>query len=135
MPFCIQKVDASSYSSKNGIPNLISVTQVAFDATLNVTAKHFRHKIWNIIGVILYGDSCFFDIPKKIRCVKHKQPEIAYRDSANATNPFVNLRLQIGCLERHNQNPSSKRSLAFCDFSSASNQYSSSSGPISVSTT
>jgi len=91
VPFGFKKIDAPAQTTKNRLPQLVTITQVVLNAALNLTAEHFCHQIRNVIGVIFYVDLCLFEIPEEIRCVQHKQPKVAHRDAADTTNPVMGV--------------------------------------------
>ncbi len=91
MPFSVQQVDAPANTTKNCLPRLVAITQVALNTTLDATAKHFCDQIWDVIRVILYGNLRLFEIPEQIRCIQHEQPKVTHRNAADSANPFMGV--------------------------------------------
>ena len=66
MPFGVQKVNAPAHTPKNSHSRLVPITQIALNTALDLPAEHFCHQIRNVIGVILYGNLCLFEIPEEM---------------------------------------------------------------------
>jgi hypothetical protein len=89
--FRVQQVDTPPHTTQYSFPRFVSITQVALNTTFDLTAEHFCHQIRNVIRVVLKADISLFEIPVEIRCVQHKQPEVAHRDAANPANTFMGV--------------------------------------------
>lgn len=110
---------------------MIASGKIATKAALNGIGQKPRYQFRNVFDVVIsYGVKRASD-PREVRSVKHQEPKIPHR---NATD--LSLIGGQACLARwrSQSSPASSLTLAAFAVSGASYQYSSSSGPISVST-
>ncbi|MNT16560.1 hypothetical protein D3C72_1516700 [compost metagenome] len=130
-----QYVDAAAHSVQYRLVGLITCTELAALPLFHRVDQQFCDQVWQVIGIV-------FDIDKpcpmraiQIGSVQHQQPEVAHGNAPqHATADHIQgvvSRFRHGC---HHQSCNSW-SPALRASSGASNQYSSSNGRISVSTT
>ena len=135
MAFGGQDIDPAPHAIEDCIPRTIAKTQAAALPDFNRVGKDLRDQIRQIVRAVLQADIADAASAEQVRRVEHQQPEIAHRNASDVAICVDGRALAL--VLRPHPSPALKSAvrIAFCASSGASNQYSSSNGPISVSTT
>ena len=130
--FGLQKIDAAAHPRQYGFNALVAAAEIAPEAAFDGETEQPGDQVRQIGGLFNLRVETVAEA-RQIRCVEQQEPEIAHRYAAARHWP---CRIDEGCrLRHHSGSPVNRRLRACSALSGASYQYSSSNGPISVSTT
>ena len=130
--FRAQRVYPSPHAGQVGLATVEIGTEVAPEAALDGTGQDFGHQVWYVVGVLLCGiPPVAGNFAEQAGGVQHQEPDVPDRNLPDGSRDCL-----PGCrCAGHWARPWSSRSLSDLAVSRLSNQYSSRSGPISVSAT
>ena len=131
---CRQHVNSTPHPVEHGPTRAIAETQVTTLPHFDGVGQDLGNQVRQLIRAIFQSDFARPMAAEEVRGIKHQEPEITHRNASDIFRPF-DSRVHPLLRNHHCHQLSISRSHAFCASSGASNQYSSSNGPISVSTT
>ena len=123
-----EKVDAPADAVEVGAPATVSEAEVAAHPTLNGVREQLCDQFGKLVRVVFYGHfPSLGKLAVQVGGVQHQKPDISDRDSPDGSDGSR--------IDRRGHRSVSRSDFADFAFWVSSNQYSSNSGPISVSTT
>ena len=129
-----EDVDAPAHATDDGMPSPVAEAELAALPLLDGVRQDLGDEVRQLVGSILARQVVLSGQANEVGCVQHEKPEVPNRNSAHIAAGGIHCRSvqRRGSFGHH-----SSRRCWIASFASAgeSNQYSSRSGPISVSTT